>query len=171
FRPQVLALCALCLAAAVVRGQPIPDRPEKLEFPPLTFEPPDPSEYRVELKSGPVAYVIEDRELPLVNVLVLVRTGTYLEPPAKAGLAALTGQLLVRGGAGDMTAEELDERLDFLAAQMSSSIGPTEGSVRLNLLSKDIDEGLSILRDVLTAPRFQEDRLRLLKDQALQSMR
>src|SRR5690606_8485697 len=39
------------------------------------------------------------------------------------------------------------------------------------LLSKDIDEGLSILRDVLTAPRFQEDRLRLLKDQALQSMR
>jgi predicted Zn-dependent peptidase len=154
-----------CLAAE------IPDRPEKLVFPPLTYAPPDPAEYRVELNSGPVAYVIEDRELPLVNIVILVRTGQYLEPVEKLGLADLAGSLLVRGGIASKPAEELEERLDFLAAEMSSSVGETQGSVRLNLLSKDLDEGLGILREVLTAPRYQEDRLRLYKQQSLQAMR
>ncbi|MGN6641487.1 MAG: hypothetical protein ACTHKU_00645, partial [Verrucomicrobiota bacterium] len=43
----------------------IPDRPEKLKFPPLTYEAPAPQQFRVALKSGPVAYVVPDRELPL----------------------------------------------------------------------------------------------------------
>ena len=41
----------------------------------------------------------------------------------------------------------------------------------LNLLSKDLDEGLAILREVLTAPRFQEDRMALRQQQLLQSMK
>src|SRR5207245_123040 len=41
-------------------------RPEQLPFPPLTYEPPAPEKFRVALKSGPIAYVVEDRELPLV---------------------------------------------------------------------------------------------------------
>src|SRR5690606_35224688 len=126
---------------------------------------------RVPLRSGPVAYVMEDRELPLVNILVLARVGQYLEPAEKRGLARLTGALLARGGAGKRSAEELEERLEFLAAILRSSVGETQGTLSLNLLSKDIDEGLGILRDVLAAPRFQEDRLQLFKDQALQTMK
>ena len=41
----------------------------------------------------------------------------------------------------------------------------------LNLLSKDLDEGLGILREVLTAPRFQEDKVALRKQQMLQAMK
>src|SRR5690606_9773226 len=152
-------------------GAGIPDRPEKLDFPPLVYEPPDPAEYRVELKSGPVAYVIEDRELPLVTVLILVRTGKYLEPADKAGLAQLAGELLVRGGTESRTAEELEERLEFLAAQLNSSVGDTQGSLRLNLLSKDLEEGLALIREVLTSPRFQQDKLSLYKDRLFQMMK
>ena len=36
-------------------GAEIPDRPEKLKFPPLQFEPPDPASFRVQLDAGPVA--------------------------------------------------------------------------------------------------------------------
>ena len=43
----------------------IPSRPEQLVFPPLAYEPPSPESYRIVLKSGPVAYVVPDRELPL----------------------------------------------------------------------------------------------------------
>lgn len=148
----------------------IPSRPEKLRFPPLKFEPPDPAEYRVQLEAGPVAYVVPDRQLPLVTVVVLVRTGKYLEPEGKEGLAELTGWLLARGGAGLRSAEQLEERLAFLAAELDSSIGDTHGRVRLNLLSKDLDEGLAILREVLTSPRFQEDKVALRKQQMLQEM-
>jgi predicted Zn-dependent peptidase len=150
---------------------PIPERPEKLKFPPLVYEPPAPEKYRVPLRSGPVAYVVSDRELPLVNIAVYVRVGEYLEPAGKEGLAELTGYLLARGGTKSKTAEALEERLAFLAAQLNSGIGESQGNVSLNMLSKDLDEGLAILREVLSVPRFQDDKITLRKQQLLQAMK
>lgn len=163
-RPALAGETAASAAAA------IPDRPEKLSFPPLSYEPPDPVQFRVALASGPIAYVVPDNELPLVNIVVYVRVGKYLEPAGKEGLASLCGYLLARGGTQSKTAEELEERLAFLAAQLNSGVGDTQGSVSLNLLSKDLEEGLAILREVLTQPRFQENKLALRKQQMLQSM-
>jgi zinc protease len=70
-----------------------------------------------------------------------------------------------------LTAEALEEKLDFLAARMNSGVGETQGTVSLNLLSKDLPEGLALLREVLTAPRFQEDKLNLFKEQTLQALK
>lgn len=178
FRLTLSALLAApgMLAAASAKpgagagGSDIPDRPEKLPVRPLAYEPPNPADFRVTLKSGPVAYVVPDRELPLVNLVVYVRTGDYLVPKGKEGLAGIAGYLLAAGGTKSKTAEELEERLAFLAARLNSSVGDTQGSVSLNLLSKDLDEGLAILREVLTAPRFQEDKVQLRKQQILQAM-
>ena len=161
----------LFVPSATHAADSIPTRPEQLKFPDLNFQPPDAAQFRVQLKSGPVAYVIPDRELPLVNISILVRCGDYLDPAGKEGLANLTGSLLVLGGTTNLTASELDERLAFLAAHLSTSVSDTSGNASLNLLSKDLDEGLGLLRDVLATPRFQEDKLKLTKDQSLQAMR
>jgi zinc protease len=167
---STFAALILALGALLASDTPIPDRPEKLSFPPLIYEPPEPKDYRVELESGAIAYVVPDRELPLVNIVVYVRTGDYVEPPGREGLAETAGYMLARGGTKSKTAEELEERLAFLAAHLNSGVGDTQGSVSLNLLSKDLDEGLAILREVLTAPRLQEDKLDLRKQQLLQMM-
>jgi predicted Zn-dependent peptidase len=161
----------LSTRAQATNGVVIVRRPEELRFPALVYEPPSPADYRVVLKSGPVAYVAPDRTLPLVNIVVLVHTGSYLESEGKEGLANLTGYLLARGGTKTKPAEELEERLAFLAAQLNSSVGETQGTVSLNLLTKDLDEGLAILREVLTAPRFQDDKIALRKQQLLQDMK
>ena len=95
----------------------IPDRPEKLHFLPLVYEPPTAQSHRVALKRGPVVYIVPDRELPLVNIAVYVHTGQYVEPEGKEGLAELTGYLLARGGIKSKSAEDLEERLAFLAAR------------------------------------------------------
>jgi predicted Zn-dependent peptidase len=163
-------LASACVPPLIL-GQEIPDRPEKLSFAPLKYEPPNAADYRVILKSGPVAYIVPDHELPLVNFQILVRTGDYTVPQGKEGLADLTGYLLAHGGTESMTAQQMEERLAFLAAQLSTGVGETSGNVNLNLLSKDLDEGMTILRQVLTAPRFQEDQISLRKEQILQSMR
>ncbi|MCX6921963.1 MAG: pitrilysin family protein [Verrucomicrobia bacterium] len=149
----------------------IPDRPEKLSYPPLVYEPPAQEKFRVQLKNGPVAYVVPDRELPLVNIVIYAHTGSYLEPAGKEGLADLTGYLLARGGTKSKTAEALEERLAYLAANLNSGIGENQGSLSLNLLSKDLDEGLAILREALSAPRFQDDKIALRKQQTLQAMK
>lgn len=164
--------CEPC-APAIKAGaaSTIPDRPEKLSYPPLEFHPPKPEKYRVPLKSGPVAYVAPDRELPLVSLSVLIHTGDWVEPVGKEGLTDLCGSLLTTGGTESRTAQELEERLAFLAAQLGSGIQGAQGTVSLNLLSKDLDEGLAILREVLTRPRFQQDRVDLHKQQMLQAMK
>lgn len=149
----------------------IPDRPEKLSYPPLVYEPPAPEQFRVQLKAGPVSYVVPNRELPLVNIVVYAHTGEYLEPAGKEGLANLTGYLMARGGIKSKSAQELEERLAFLAAHLESGIADTQGSVSLNLLAKDLTEGLRILREVLSTPLFEEDKLALRKQQLLQSMK
>jgi len=165
-----LLIATLCPRSALTQSA-IPDRPEKLTYPPLTYEPPAPEKLRVTLKGGPIAYVVPDRELPLVNIVVYAHTGQYVEPAGKEGLAELTGYLLARGGTKSKTAEALEERLAFLAAQLNSSIGENQGVVSLNLLAKDLDEGLAILREVLAAPRFQDDKITLRKQQMLQAMK
>ena len=149
----------------------IPDRPEKLTFPPFEFTPPNSDQYRLQLKSGPVAYVAEDRELPLVSITIMVRTGDWVEPEGKEGVTDFCGTLLTKAGTESRTAQELEERLAFLAANLNSGIQGAQGTVSLNLLSKDLDEGLAILREVLTKPRFQQDRLDLQKRMTMQSMK
>lgn len=170
-RRILAATCLLVGITASARADAIPDRPEKLTFPVLRYEPPNPADFRVTLKAGPVAYLVPDRELPLVNVQVLVRCGAYLEPADKAGLADFTGHLLVRGGTAAHPPESLEERLAFLAAGLTSSVGEDQGVVNLNLLSKDLSEGLSLLREVLTAPRFETNRFTLYRQQVLQAMK
>lgn len=162
----VSSIFAFCASAA-----DIPDRPEKLKYPQLNYSPPDAKQFRVVLKSGPIAYVVPDRELPLVNISILVHMGDYLDPVGKEGLADITGYLLARGGTKSKSAEDMEERLAFLAASLNATSADTQGSVSLNLLSKDLDEGFAILREVLTAPRFQDDKLALRKQQSSQAMK
>jgi predicted Zn-dependent peptidase len=170
-RPVAVALLLALLPAAPAAAQAIPDHPDELAFQPIAYEPPVAKDYRVTLKNGMVVYIAEDRALPLVNIALTVRVGSWLEPAGKEGLAGFTGSQMRRGGTKSLTAEELDEKLDFLAAQVGSGIGPTAGSASLNCLSDNLDEALRIFVEMLREPRFQEDRLALAKEQELQEMK
>jgi len=171
-RTATAALLLLAILPAVpAAAQAIADHPDKLVFQPVAFEPPVAKSHRVVLKNGMVVYLAEDRALPLVNIALSVRVGSWLEPAGKEGLAGFTGSQMRRGGTKSLTAEQLDEKLDFLAAQVSTGIGPTSGSASLNCLSDNLDEVLAIFVEMLREPRFQEDRLALAKEQALQEMK
>ena len=169
-RKLIPLLCAALLATAVLAAD-IPPRPEQLTYPALTFDVPDAKAMRVQLANGVPAYVAEDRLLPLVTIQVQFRGGRYLEPAGKEGLAGLTGTVWRSGGAGALDAKALDEELDFLAAQLSTSVGAATGTVSLNLLAKDLDRGLALLLDVLQNPRFEEARLATAKDEMLAEMK
>lgn len=148
----------------------IPAHPRELKYTTLSYTPPKREQYRHTLSNGMVVYLVEDHDLPLVSVSTIVRTGAYLDPAGKEGLAALTGSQMRAGGTTSKTAEEFDEAADFLAATIFSNIGSLQGNANLNLLAKDIDQGLALYFDMLRNPRFQEDRITLAKSQMLQSM-
>lgn len=166
----LLAGPAALLAQTGQQPAGIPAHPRDLKYTTLSFTPPKRDKYRHVLSNGVVVYAVEDHDLPLVNISTVVRTGSYLEPAGKEGLAALVGSQMRVGGTQKMTAEQFDEAADFLAAQLATGIGPTQGSASLNLLAKDLDKGLGLYFDMLRTPAFQEERLKLAKSQILQGL-
>jgi zinc protease len=158
----------LLLLAAL---QDIPDHPDKIRYDALRFEAPDAASMRTVLSNVAVAYLLEDRKLPLVRLSIMVRAGGFWEPEGKEGLASMTGALMRTAGTAARSPEQLDEELDMLAAQLSVSIGDTSGSATLNILSKDLDKGLELLAEVLAQPAFRQDKIDLLKAQTLEQLK
>ncbi|MGD2109234.1 MAG: pitrilysin family protein [Phycisphaerae bacterium] len=161
----------LCVGGFVQAQQPLPAHPNELKYAPLDFKLPPPSELREVLSTGTVVYIAEDRMLPTFDLTVTLRAASATDPEGKIGLASLAGEQLRDGGTKDLSPAELDERLEFLAASLSSNIGETRGRVRLSCLSKDVDEALRLLVDVLRYPRFDAERLRLAKERMLQNVK
>ena len=159
--PQALAillmLAVLLVSTPDVLAGKIVDHPDKLEFKELKYQPPEADDYRHTLKCGATAYVAENPEVPTFDLTILIRTGSMYEPVEKAGLANMTGYLMRNGGVEGMTVKELDERLAYLAGEISVDIGGSSGTASLFCLSKDIDEGLDLLKKVLRYPVFDSE--------------
>jgi len=169
----MIVLCGLMAVASAAFGQQkgvIPAHPRDLKYSPLDYKPPRAAEYRSVLANGVVGYFVEDHDLPLVNISITVRTGSYLDPAGKEGLASATGSQVRAGGTAKYKAEDFDEEADFLAANIACSIGDTQGSASINFLAKDTDKALALFFEMLRNPAFQQDRLDLWKSQQLQQI-
>jgi zinc protease len=168
-----ITFAVLLSAVSLAFGQKpgtIPAHPRELKYPKLDFTPPKAAAYRQVLANGVVGYFVEDHDLPLTNVSLTIRAGSYLDPQGKEGLAGAVGSQLRGGGTSHYKAEDYDEAADFLAASISSFIGGTSGSASVNFLSKDVDKALDLFFDMLKNPAFQQDRLDLFKSQQLQQI-
>jgi zinc protease len=118
---------------------------------------------RVTLANGMQLFLVEDHELPLIDISARIRVGSICEPADKIGLASITGIVMRTGGTTSRTGDELDEQLERIAASVETGIGLNSGSATMSVLKEDIDTGLAILADVLMNPAFREDKIMLAK--------
>src|SRR5574340_517076 len=107
------------------------DNPRTMRFPTVEFNPPDAE--RLVLENGMVVYLLEDHELPLVTVNATLRTGSWLDPADKVGLAGMTGAVMRTGGSARMFPEEIDEELEQLAATVSIGFAMSAAAGRDNV--------------------------------------
>ncbi len=168
---RALFLWALLPAVALAHPQDIPDHPDKLKYAPLKFEVPDAAAMRTVLSTGTPAYLIEDPSLPIVDLRILVRGGSFDEPQGKAGVASMAAELIRTGGTASRDPNAVDEELDFLAAHVAVSVDDVTGSAVLSTLSKNFDSALAIFTDLLRNPAFRQDKLDILKSQMLDQMK
>ena len=143
--------------------------PRQMTFKTVEFTPPDAD--RVLLKNGMVVYLLEDHELPLVSMTATIRTGSWLDPVEKIGLASLTGSTMRSGGGGGLSAERVDEDLEQFAGAVGISIGRQSGSASLDVLSKDLKRGLQIFAGLIRTPAFEPARVELAKLQTIEGIR
>ncbi len=96
---------------------------------------------------------------------MLVRTGTLFDPKDKRGLATLTGITLRSGGTNAMPGDQIDQKLESVAASVETEIADSSGAVHFHCLKENADEVLGVLHDVITSPAFREDKIQLAKTQ------
>lgn len=162
-RPQRL-LPALLLLAAPALAQV--ESATALRYPPLAgFDIPRPQ--RVELENGLVVLLLEDHELPLVEVTAMVRAGSALDPADKVGLADLAGEVLRTGGTETMPGDQLDDWLESRAAEVEVGVTPEAARVTLSSLKKDFPDALRVFSDVLRRPAFDPKKLEVERNKAI----
>ncbi len=172
-RQQLCAGLFLALAASAQQASRPPMKPQALkpraassyktlQYPPLNkISVPEP--VRFQLPNGMTVFLVEDRELPMITVSAMVRTGSRWEPVEKAGLASITGTVMRTGGSVTRNGDQLDQELDRLGAIVETGIDQDSGAATVSVLKEDIDTGLAILADLLQHPAFPEDKIALAK--------
>jgi zinc protease len=137
---------------------------ENLNYPELgEFAKPDIKTFTTD--NGIKFFLVEDHELPLVNVDVTVRTGGVEIPNSKAGLTSILGSAMRSGGTEAHPSDSLNTLLEDKAASMETYAGFSSAGAGMNVLKEDFDELLPVFIDLLENPSFPEDKIELAKKQ------
>jgi len=163
-----LLLSGGIFAASASADLPLPS-PDKIKSPPLLFNLPEAK--RVVLQNGIVLYILEDHELPLISFNALIKTGSMYDPEGKEGVAELTAYVMRTGGTSELSSSEIDNRFDFLAASPSISMAMESASIDFSFLSKDIDQGLDLLAQIIIRPAFEQNKFILARELVNEGLR
>lgn len=160
-------LCLTLVLILVFRSPAIAQPPRHytdLTYPPLASLT-IPKYERFTLGNGMTVYLMEDRQLPLVQGTALLRTGSRFEPADKVGLAQMAGSVMRMGGTSQYPPQVLNQMLEQRAAAIESGIDTSSGQVSFNTLSEDLETVFDLFAQVIQDPAFDPDQIELTKTQ------
>ena len=108
------------------------------------------------LSNGLSVSVVENHEVPLVNIRIAFDQGSWTDSADEIGLASVTMDML-NEGAGDYDAAGISKAAKAIAANISTGAGADSAYVSLNVLSKNLEAGLDLMATVLLQPTFEQD--------------
>jgi zinc protease len=162
------ALAVLALAVGTAAAQTPPDRSH-----PPAAEPPRPLKLpptqRFALGNGLPVYLVERHKVPTVEVLLVVRSGAGADPLARAGLAAVTADMLDEG-AGGKDALALADAIEFLGAEVRTSSNWDYSSVALSVPVARLPPALDLMAEVALRPAFSPVEVERLRKRALTAL-
>ena len=168
----VLLLVSFLLAGSAVTASAADSlftNPDKIKYLPLAFN--LPQVQRTVLENGIVIYILEDHELPIVNINAIIKTGTIHDPEDKEGVAELTAYVMRTGGTAQLNSEKIDSRFEFLAASAAINMSMESADVDFSVLNTNLDQGLDLLAQILTVPAFEQKKLELAKELKKEDLR
>jgi zinc protease len=116
--------------------------------------------------SGLLVLAAQRGPLPLVAMRLVVRAGSALDPADKHGLADFTARLMRRGTAS-LSADEIDEKIEFVGA--SFSVGSNEDllSFFVTTPAEHFPAMLELLGQLVREPAFPEREVELARERTL----
>ncbi len=116
--------------------------------------------------SGLTVLTAERGPLPLVSMRLVLRAGSATDPKDKAGLADFTVRLLRRGTAR-MSADEIDEAIEFVGASLAAGVGEDLMSIYLTTPAEHFPAMLAVLGQLVREPSFPEKEVEQARERAL----
>ena len=147
--------------AAQTAKLPKPGPQPKLSLPPIE---------KTELANGLEIWMVEQKELPIVSMNLVLKTGSSNEPDAKVGVSTFMSQLLEEG-TKTRTAADIANQLQSLGANINTGSGWDSTNVTLQTLTKNLDQALEIYSDVIQNPAFPAKELESRKTRSLIGLR
>lgn len=166
FSASLVILLVMLAAPAVLAQKPDRSKPPELGPPPSLHLP---DAWRTTLDNGLEVIVFEKRQVPIVQIDLMVKAGSAFDPKNKTGLATLTAAMLDEG-AGSRDALALADAIDYLGAQLSTSAGFHTSRVSLNTPASRLDAALGIMADVVLRPTFPQAELERQRKQRLTNL-
>jgi len=125
-----------------------------------------PAVQRATLSNGLQVMLLERHSTPIVNVSLAVDAGYAADSREKAGLAALTLNVLDEGTSTRDAFRIVDE-LDALGARISTGSSLDLSFVRLESLTMNLGKSMDILADVVRNPAFPLEMVGINKRQQI----
>lgn len=119
---------------------------------------------------GITAWLVEDHEIPFTAMEIVFEGGTSLDLPSKRGAINLMAATLEEG-AGEMDAQAFAEARDALAADFSFDAGTDSVGVSTRFLTENRDQAITLLREALVNPRFDQSAIDRVREQVLSNIR
>jgi zinc protease len=122
------------------------------------------------LDNGLVVMALRNPIGPSIHLKVTLRAGSVTDPVGKAGLSTLTSRYLLEG-AGDLGGEQLAEKFEVNGTEIRVNVNYDYTSVDLELLSKEFEDVVELVADVVVKPQFPEEALERLKKEIMTEIR
>jgi len=158
---QVLSVFfAICIPAFAQEKPPAPAAPRSVKIPAIQ-EKTLPNKLKVA--------VVTRKNVPLVTVELLVRSGANMEDQKEAGLADMTASLLTKG-TKTRNATQIAEEMEFLGGGINAGAGWNASQVVVNVMPDKLDKAMAIMSDVVLNPVFDQKEIDLLRSQTLDNL-
>jgi predicted Zn-dependent peptidase len=101
---------------------------------------------------------------------LLLPAGCCYDPPQRAGLAALTSEMMLRG-AGPRDSRAWISELENLGVERGESVGVAHATYHGATLRDNLPAGLSLFTDMIRSPHLPADQLEAGRSSCLQELR
>ena len=119
---------------------------------------------------GITAWLVQEENIPFTALEIRFRGGTSLDPAGKGGAVNLM-TALIEEGTGDLDSQGFAAARDSLAASFSFSSDSDTVAVSAQFLTENRDQAIDLLRQAITAPRFDADAIERVRGQVLAGLR
>ena len=164
-RTKLLVAALLAPAALSAQGKSSYTQPPPIPQPPALAVP---AVRASTMPNGIQLRVVEQRELPLVQVTLQVTGGARLDTESP-GLATFVANMLDEG-AGTRDALALQSELAYLGASLSTSADWDRTTVGLKVPVRNLQPALALMSDVVMRPMFRADEVRRQRDLRLTAL-